>query len=177
MPALVPLYEYEIGKWIANEIPMINAEDVYFLTHLGQSELADAGTSLTRSELELLVLIDGTATVNEVQASSAHLAPSDLIEVLDKLLSSERIALQEFDLGDFFGANATRESKGEMPSESAITRGVSTLRQHGYIVRIARRPPTERKLAQGKKLLVVVVEDEQQLAENMRMVLTHVGFV
>ena len=64
-----------------------------------------------------------------------------------------------------------------MPSDTAVARSVSTLRQDGYIVRIVRRPPTERKLALGKKLMVMVVEDEQDLAENMRMVLTHAGFV
>ena len=156
---------------------MINAEDVYFLTYLGKRELDAAGTSLSRSELELLVLIDGKATVGQVQASAGHLAPGAVIEVLDKLLRSEHIALQQFDMGDFFGASAPREWKGEMPSDNAIARGVSTLQQNGYIVRIARRPPSERKLAQDKKLTVMVVEDEQQLAENMRTVLTHAGFV
>ena len=156
---------------------MINSEDVYFLTYLGQSELAAAGTSLSRSELELLVLIDGKATVSQVQASAGQLAPSEVIKVLEKLLRTEHIALQEFDVGDIFDASAPGEWKGEMPSDSAIARGISTLQQDGYMVRIARRPPTERKLAQGKKLMVMVVEDEQRLAENMRMVLAHAGFV
>ena len=156
---------------------MINSEDVYFLTYLGQSELAAAGTSLSRSELELLVLIDGKATVSQVQASAGQLAPSEVIKVLEKLLRTEHIALQEFDVGDIFDASAPGEWKGEMPSDSAIARGISTLQQDGYMVRIARRPPTERKLAQGKKLMVMVVEDEQRLAENMRMVLTLAGFV
>ena len=88
---------------------MINAEDVYFLTYLGKRELDAAGTSLSRSELELLVLIDGKATVGQVQASAGHLAPGAVIEVLDKLLRSEHIALQQFDMGDFFGASAPRE--------------------------------------------------------------------
>lgn len=156
---------------------MTGTEDVYFLTYLGTSELAAAGTSLSRPELELLVLIDGKATVRQLQASAAHLAPGAVIEVLDKLLRSEHIALQQIDLGDFFGASAPIERKGEMPSDTAVARSVSTLRQDGYIVRIVRRPPTERKLALGKKLMVMVVEDEQDLAENMRMVLTHAGFV
>lgn len=156
---------------------MINSEDVYFLTYLGQSELAAAGTSLSRSELELLVLIDGKATVSQVQASAGHLAPGEVIEVLDKLLRSEHIALQEFDVGDLFDASASGEWKGEMPSDNAIAHGVSTLQQDGYIVRIARRPPSEPKLARDKKLTVMVVEDERQLAENMRKVLSLAGFV
>lgn len=156
---------------------MIGTDDVYFLTYLGTSELAAAGTSLSRPELQLLVLIDGKATVRQLQASAANLAPSAVIEVLDKLLRSEHIALQEIDLGDFFGASAPIERNGEMPSDATVARSVSTLRQDGYMVRIVRRPPIERKLALGKKLMVMVVEDERHLAENMRTVLTHAGFL
>ena len=156
---------------------MINAEDVYFLTELGKNELNAVGTSLSRSALGLLVLIDGKATVGQVQASAGELTPGAALEVLEELVRSEHIALQLFDMGDFFGASAAGELTGEMPSDSAIDSRVSTLRQDGYVVRIARRPPSERKLARDKKLSVVVVEDEQQLAENMRVVLNHAGFV
>lgn len=155
---------------------MINSEDVYFLTYLGKSELAAAGTSLSPSELELLVLIDGKATVSEVRARAGHLAPGAVIELLEKLLRSEHIALQQFVLGDFFGANAPAEQMGRMPSDSAIAHGVSTLQQDGYVVRIARRPPGKRELARDKTFALMVVEDEQDLAENMRTVLTHAGF-
>jgi len=156
---------------------VINTEDVYFLTDLGKCELNAAGTSLSRSKLKLLVLIDGKATVSQLQASAGKLTPDAVLEVLDELLRSEHIALQLFDMGDFFGASAAEELKGEMPSDSAIESRVSTLRQDGYVVRIARRPPSKRKLARDKKFTVMVVEDEQQLAENMRVVLTHAGFV
>lgn len=156
---------------------MINCEDVYFLTYLGNRELAEIGTSLSPAELQLLVLIDGKATVSEVQARAAHLTPEAVIEMLEKLLRSEHIALQEFDLGDFFSAGAPTERKGEMPSDSAIAGSVSALEQDGYMVRIARRASAARALAQDRKLSVMVVEDEQHLAENMRMVLTLAGFV
>lgn len=166
---------------------MINAEDVYFLTYPGKDELAAAGTSLSPLELELLVLIDGRATVSQVQASARNLTPGAVIEVLDKLLRSGHIALQLIDLDDISGASAPRERKGKMPDESAIERGVSSLRQNGYIVRIARRPLPERKLALNdkhtvmaaldKKLTVMVVEDDQNLAENVRAVLTRAGFL
>jgi len=156
---------------------MINGEDVFFLTYLGQLELAGAATSLSRSELELLVLIDGKSTVSQLQASAANRAPAAMITVLDKLLRSEHIALQEIDLGDFFGNSAPRGAAGEMPSESAIANGVSTLLQDGYTVRIARRPSTELKFAHGKKPMVMIVEDDPQLAQNMSTVLARAGFV
>lgn len=156
---------------------MIRAEDVYFLTYLGKSELTAAGTSLSRPELELLVLIDGKATVSQVQESAKHIAPGDVIALLDKLLRSEHIALQQFDIDDLFGASASREWKGKPPSDSAIARGVSTLQQNGYIVRIARRSTSERMRAQGEKFTAMVVEDDLHLAKLMGELLTEAGIV
>ena len=156
---------------------MIDAEGIYFLTYLGKSELAAAGTSLSSSELELLVLIDGKTTVKQLQARAAHLASDAVIESLDKLLLSEHIALQQFDLGDLFGVSARPEYKAEMPSESAIESGVSMLRENGYMVRIVRRPPSNPKVARGKEFTVLVVEDEKQIAENIRTVLSFAGFL
>jgi CheY-like chemotaxis protein len=156
---------------------MINAEDIYFLNYLGKQELAAPGTSLSAAELELLVLIDGYANVAQLQAGAKNLAPGAVVETLDKLLRSEHIALQEIDLSDLFSATATSELKGEMPSEGMIARGVSALRQNGFVVRIARRAPIERKPARSKQFVVMVVEDERDLAENMCMVLTRAGFV
>jgi two-component system OmpR family response regulator len=166
---------------------MINAEDIYFLTYLGKNELASAGTSLSPTELELLVLIDGKSTVSQVQASARNLVPGAVIGVLDKLLRSGHIELQLIDLDDAVGAGAPPEPKGMMPDASAIDRGVSSLRQNGYIVRIARRPPPALKLALNdkhtvmaaldKQLTVMVVEDDQDLAENVRMALTRAGFL
>jgi len=154
---------------------MINDEDIYFLTYLGKSELAAPGTSLSPAELELLVLIDGEATAGQLQATG-NLAPGTVVESLEKLLRTEHIALQEIDLGDIFGA-ATSASKGEMPSETTIARGVSALRQNGFVVRIARRAPPQQEAVRGRQFVVMVVEDEIDLAENMRMVLTRAGFM
>ena len=166
---------------------MISGEDVYFLTSLGKNELAAAGTSLSAAELELLVLIDGVATVAQVQAGAGNLAPGAVLELLDKLGRSGHITSQPIELDDTFGAAARRESTAKMPDARAIDRGVSTLQQNGYIVRIARRPAPERKLALNDKhslmaaldrrLTMVVVEDDQSLADNVRMVLTQSGFI
>ena len=162
---------------------MIDVDEVYFLTPLGKSELAAAGTSLSAAELELLVLIDGRASVRQVQAGARDLAPGAAIETLEKLLRSGHIALQPTESND---AGAPFEGERKMPDESAIERGVSSLRQNGYIVRIARRPPPELRhllsdkhalmAALERKLAVMVVEDDQDLAQNMRMVLAHAGF-
>lgn len=155
---------------------MINAEDIYFLTYLGKSELAAPGTSLSPAELELLVLIDGKATVAQLQASAGNLSPDTVVENLEQLLRSEHIALQEIDLSDLFGTTAAGELKGEMPSESLIARGVSALRQNGFVVRIARRAPNKHQVTRARQFAVVVVEDERDLAENMRIALTRTGF-
>jgi two-component system OmpR family response regulator len=159
------------------KLPEIGTEEVYLLTSLGKDELAGAGTSLSPSELELLVLIDGTATVGQVQASAGHLAPGAVIEVLGKLLRSDHIALQEIDLSSFFSASVPAGPTAKMPSDGAIARGVASLQQNGYIARIARRPDSKGKPAQREKLTVMVVEDEPHLAELVRKVLLAANFV
>src|ERR1035437_7758343 len=98
---------------ITREPLMINPKDVYFLTYTGKSELSAAGTSMSSAELELLVLLDGKATVAEVQARAKHLPPSTVIKLLEKLLQSEHIALQQIDLGDFFAASAQSAQAAE----------------------------------------------------------------
>jgi CheY-like chemotaxis protein len=166
---------------------MIDPEQVYGLTPLGERELAAAGTALSPAELELLVLNDGRATVGQVQASAQNLAPGEVSALMEKLLSSGHIALQVIGLDDDFGRAAPRQSTAAMPDESVIERGVSSLRQHGYMVRIARKPQAEHRLelsnkhalmaALDRKLKVIVVEDDETLAQNMRLVLTRAGFV
>ncbi len=166
---------------------MIEPDQVYFLTYLGESELAAAETSLSPEELELLVLIDGMATVRKVQESAVNLLPDKAIKLMERLLRSELIALQLFGLDDAPEASALRQVKGKMPDESAIEHGVSSLRQNGYIVRIARRPPSEDRIALNDKhtimaaldrrLTVMVVEDDPSLAGNMRTALERSGFL
>jgi len=155
----------------------ISTDDVYFLTYLGDKEITGAGTSLSPAELELLVLIDGKAKVGQIQSSATNLQPQLVIEMLGKLLARGLIAPQEIDLGSFLDSPPAAESGTAIPNDGAIARGVASLQQNGYIVRIARRAPSERMLTKSQKINVVVVEDDEPLARLMQVALTDAGFV
>jgi two-component system, OmpR family, response regulator len=141
----------------------VDSGAVYTLSTKGSAELSSARTSLSPAELSVLVLLDGKATVAQVRASAASLPPAAVDQALEKLLKSAHIVLaidvtsDHIDPGDFFvGA--------ESESEAAAAK----LKHHGYFVKFARRAAEARKLADGQKLIVLVIEDDPQLAKLVR---------
>ena len=155
--------------------------DVYALTAKGESELKSAGTSLSSRELEVLVLLDGTATVAEVAASAAGLSPDDFMEVLGKLLAKHLIARASepsaLDSG-FFSISVPAgffAERGAAPPEAE--HGVASLRQKGYYVRIARRAPQKREAKQGWQPTVLVIDDDVDLVKLIRTYFRFEGFL
>ena len=70
---------------------IVLSDDVYALTPKGERELGGVGTSLSPSELEVLVLIDGKSTVAESAERARTLAPDAVgHEVFRRVL--ERVA-------------------------------------------------------------------------------------
>ena len=135
---------------------------VYTLTNKGSAELSSARTSLLSSQLSVLVLLDGKANVAQVRASAAELPAAAVDEALEKLLRSGHIvsafdvASDHIEPGDFFAG-------AESESEAAAAK----LKHHGYFVKFA-RAGAARKLADGQKLIVLVIEDDPQLAKLVR---------
>src|ERR1043165_7765673 len=74
--------------------PPITASDgdVYALTSQGNAELKSAGTSLSSRELEILVLVDGTATVAEIAGASPTMPHAEVMQVLQRLADTQLIA-------------------------------------------------------------------------------------
>jgi len=160
-------------------------DDIFALTSKAQKELAAAGTTLSPSELKVLVLVDGKSTVGETAARAAALALSgeSVVFILRKLAEDGLIELVvnaggSLDFVDFF------ESKGPVtPSAAALAQAkkaaaatTALLQQHGYFVRIVRRASTKRKLEQNQVLSILVVEDEPHLASLLKHVLEAEGF-
>ena len=161
---------------------IVLSDDVYALTPKGERELGGVGTSLSPSELEVLVLIDGKSTVAESAERARTLAPDAVVEVFRKLVAQDLIGFAKEEAGsldfvDFFAikgptkpsASATANAK-KASAETALL-----LQQQGYFVRIVRRPATKRKPEQ-RQLSVIVVEDEQHLATMLKHVLEAEGF-
>jgi two-component system, OmpR family, response regulator len=162
----------------------IKDDDVPALTDKGDAELKSAGTSLSAEELELLVLIDGKATVAQLRAAAGKLAIADVAQVLMKLFAGRLITNATEPSSDglesgffsidvpagFFSATTSNE-------HSEAEHGVSSLKRNGYYVRIARRPAAHREAKEGQKFTVLVVDDDPDLAKLLKTYLSLEGFV
>lgn len=140
---------------------------VYMLTSKGNAELTGASTSLTPEELKLLVMIDGSAGVAEIARRAKTALPmEDVVKTLKALAGRGYIADPDgtaaIDVKDFF---------------KEVDTSLGLLQAHGFFVRIARRAvpkkkdPAEKKPArpaQPRKLTVLMVEDDPQLAKIVR---------
>ena len=137
---------------------------VYMLTSKGNAELTSGRTSLPSADLKLLVMVDGMASVEQIakRAQSAHdLAAT--VKTLQALAKGGYIADPDgtaaINVKDFF---------------KDIDSSLSSLQANGFFVRIARRsaprPQDAPKAAQAeaKKITVLAVEDDPQLAKILR---------
>ncbi|HXL74523.1 MAG TPA: response regulator [Burkholderiales bacterium] len=160
-------------------------QQVFALTQKGSAELLAADTSLSAAELRLLVLIDGRSSVAQIIPAASSLTRETVVAALQKLAASGYIAsaaditIDAIDSGDFFTkALVAPTAGGAFPqAASESDAGVSSLKENGYYVRIARRAATPRALAAGEKIHVVVVEDDAQVGKLLRMMLSMEGLV
>jgi CheY-like chemotaxis protein len=163
---------------------LIKDADVFALTDKGNAELKAAGTSLAATELQVLILIDGKASVEQIGKAAPNLAASEIDDTLKKFFGGRLIT------------NATEPSSDGLESgffsidvpagfftsvtpkdDSEAERGASSLKQDGYYVRIARRPAGKREVKEGQKFTVLVVDDDPDLTKLMRTYLSLEGFV
>jgi two-component system OmpR family response regulator len=160
--------------------PIFDDGDVFALTSKGQKELRGASTSLAPAELEVLVLIDGHATVGET-AGRTRAAGTSVRDVLLKLWRAKLVEMVDpsdsgfIDLFKIEGplgpsANALADAKKRADSTTLL------LQQKGYTVRIARKRTLDNKSDRGGALTAVVVDDDPQLAKLVSFVLTTEGF-
>ncbi len=138
---------------------------VYMLTSKGNAELTGANTSLSADDLELLVMIDGMVTVEGIaRQTKSGLTAETVAAMLHELVKGGYIADPDgtaaINVSDFF-----KESDA----------GLASLQANGFFVRIARRADPKAKPAepaarpaQKKKITVLVVEDDPQLAKMLR---------
>jgi two-component system OmpR family response regulator len=158
--------------------------DVITLTGAGEKEIGGSATSLSRLELELLVLVDGVATVAQLTARAKNTAAMAVASALRSLMTKKMITIEEtlrtadsIDVGDFFKTSAffvPQKPSAEHDREAAD--GTSSLQREGYYVRIAKRAASERKAPAGGKLTVTIIEDEPHLAKLLRSFLSIEGF-
>jgi CheY-like chemotaxis protein len=154
-------------------------QDVFALTAGGSAEMRGSKTGLAREALKVLVLIDGKASVAQVVRSTPGMPPEAVRATLAELLAggfigkgkgSAESAYGGIDPGDFFTVTSSPDAKfaAELLGSSEIEVGVSSLKDEGYFVSIARRSESAPTRAAGARPVAVVVEDDPDLAKLLK---------
>jgi len=145
--------------------------DVYALTGQGNAELKSAGTSLSSRELEVLVLVDGTATAGQIAGISASVPHAEVMQVLQKLADMHLIApASETSAPEtgFFSIAVPPGFFSGAASEPEAKQGAASLKRKGYYVRIARRAPQKRAAKEGWQPTILVIDDDPDLVKLIR---------
>jgi CheY-like chemotaxis protein len=149
--------------------------DVFALTARGRGELRASDTGLGREALKVLVLVDGRASVAQVARSAPGMSADAVRAALGELLAAGLIAggaaehpYGAIDPGDFFSVTTPGTSGSNALSPRELEQGVSSLKDAGYFVSIARRAEGSRSRASGARPVAVVVEDDPDLGKLLR---------
>jgi CheY-like chemotaxis protein len=152
------------------------ATDVYALTSRGNAQLKSAGTGLSARELELLVLVDGEATVEQI-AKSAGGSADEVGKVLQQLIDKELVVPASepsaFETGFFAIKVPPGFFKGKPGAQAEAQQGVASLKTKGYFVRIARRAEKRGERKQGWRPAILVVDDDPDI---VKLLATYLGF-
>lgn len=152
----------------------MNPQQVYGLSPAGEHELRSGSTTLPPTELELLVRIDPSLTLDQVRASMPVPADAEFERALRQLIM--RGFIQPVQLDDFaLQLQAGLDSFGSVQGEDADA-GVRSLKRSGYFVRIARHKADVPPRAIGHVKTAVLVEDDPHLAGFVRTYLSFDGF-
>lgn len=161
---------------------LIKPQDVYELTDKGSNELRGAHTALTRQQLEVMVLVDGVASVEAIAGSVRTLAADAVLQVVGDLVAAGllrqavKLAGDALDFGALLSARPA-PAPGELEAareEAGI--GAASLQRQGYYVRIARRTRDPGSLPDGRKPTVIIIEDDQHLSKLLKTYLMLEGF-
>jgi CheY-like chemotaxis protein len=161
------------------QLPILDDKSILALTRNGERELREPGTRLSPAQLEALVLIDGHATVEQLFKRARTLPPDILRTSLSELVFKGFLQVganllydDAIDPGDFFAleaAGAATEISEHTPAE--IDADAEFLRRNGYYVNMARRPAVKQNRTGGRKLTILVIDDDPDICKVLRMCL------
>jgi two-component system OmpR family response regulator len=159
--------------------------DVFVLTDLGAAQLQGGATALPPEALGLLVLMDGKATIGDLEQKAPHIGSEALRDLVRALLGggmlraatlTETDADLNLDIGAFLAAGSAEPTAAAQASaDREAQNGAPQLERSGYYVSIARRA-VKAKIAQGAKWRAFVVEDDPDMAELVARLLAGAGF-
>lgn len=144
----------------------IKDDDVYATTEKGNAELKKAGTTLSATELQVLVLVDGFSSVAQIAHCVPGISHDDVTAALAKLTTDRLIVSTAEPESDVMGSgfSTINVPAGFFSSLTADANpeadgGASILKRKGYYVRIARRPAEGREKQEGWPTILVVDDD------------------
>ncbi|MGA7750696.1 MAG: response regulator [Gallionella sp.] len=160
-------------------LPTLDDMAILALTRDGERELREPGTTLSPAQLEALVLIDGHATVAKLVERARSMNPDVLRASLSELIDKEFVsvdadlAYDAIDPGDFFTSAAARTVTSEVGEHihAEIDANAEFLRRNGYYVNIARSPAVKHNRADGRKLTVLVIDDDPDIIKVLQICL------
>ena len=165
------------------DLPPLLEADVLVPTRRGRDALQTSGTTLPADQLEVLVLLDGRSTLGQ---TAARVRTRDREQVFalcarmfaEGLIEHAAFGAKSLDFVEFF-----KPKEPMAPTASQLARAeedlaatTSLLQQKGFTVRIARRGDSAKDAAPGRKLCVLIVEDEKHLADVLKHILAGEGF-
>ena len=158
--------------------------DIFVISAKGGRQLkSSSGTSLSKAELEILVLVDGVSNLAQMAGNLPGMSRAVVDESVGKLRAAGLIvSIAELETGgDESGFSTISVPAGFFSSitesvKSEADGGVSLLKKKGYYVRIARRPNPEREVKEGWQPTVLVVDDDPDLQKLIGMFLKLEGF-
>jgi two-component system OmpR family response regulator len=162
----------------------VGSEEVYGLTGRGNRELRESGTRLSAAELELLVLVDGRASVAQIERGAKDQSPAQVRATLGKFYRgglielASRLKTESIDAGDFFSVTMPLRIPKDATAQSGkeASEGASSLQEKGYYVRIARRTAAGHPLPQGRKPVMLLIDDDETLVKLLNTVFQLEGF-
>lgn len=150
------------------------------LTKEGERALQEPGTRLAPTDLEALVLIDGQSTVAQTLprvATACRTAPdaarARVVELIDKglICAGVDLAYGVLDPGDFFTLASSSLDNADAGQQARAEADSDFLRKNGYCVNLARHATAPRQSLEGRKLTVVVIDDDPNICNLLRMYL------
>ena len=147
----------------------------YALTDKGKKELRGNATTLSPTQIELLVRIDSALTFAQIKAGMPAISIEAFTSTFKELLGQRLLSVAEVD--PFAAQFQVHMDKLALSgAEAEADSGALSLRRSGYYVGIARKCGPARTLAPGEVLTAIVVDDEPMLAKFIQSYLSFEGF-
>ena len=153
--------------------------DVFVLTEQGTAQIRGGATTLPAEALALLVLMDGKATVGDLEQKAPHIASETLRNLLRALMAQGLVrqpTIAESDGLDFSAYFGEPSASAQASAGREAASGAPQLERSGYYVSIARRAVKAAKPRAGAKWKAFVVEDDPDMAELVARLLGGAGF-